>query len=373
MNRSEGYANRIQCYVRALPFLLLALLLAFTLTPSIPPSAWAVTSAEKQAEADEMVRQLDALQTDLTRISLELEDAINAQNAAYQQMQEARTREDDAIARTAELQKQLGDRAVETYRNGTPTYLDVLFGASSFSEFIATWDMIDRLNEHDLQLTRNSKNARREAEEARQLYTQQERIAAGKKDEIAELKAELERKSADMQVEIERLNEEAAELLAQEEAAAEAARLAAAAAAAAAAGGGGSMTPEQIAALPKFTHPCPSASISSHFGWRDFDSSFHMGLDLAAPTGTPIYAAVGGTVIISGYSSSAGNWVVISHGSGLVTKYMHASALYVTAGQSVGAGEMIAAVGNTGNSFGAHLHFQVEINGAAVNPIVFLY
>jgi murein DD-endopeptidase MepM/ murein hydrolase activator NlpD len=351
--------------------LLLAFLLAFAciICAPTPPAAWPVTSAEKQAEADEVVRQLDALQTEISQISLRLEDAIIAQDSAFQQMQDAQAREELAIARTTELQRQLGNRAVETYRNGAPSYLEVLFGASSFSEFIATWEMIDRLNAHDMQLTQDSKNARKEAENARQLYAEQEHIAAGKKDEIIDLKAEMERKSADMQVEIQRLNEEAAELLAQEEAAAEAARLAAAAAAVK----DSSMTPEQIAALPKFTHPCPAGSISSNFGWRDFDNSFHMGLDLGAPTGTPIYAAVGGTVIISGYSPSAGNWVVISHGSGLVTKYMHASALYVSAGQTVSAGETIAAVGNTGNSFGAHLHFQVEINGSAVNPVAFLY
>jgi murein DD-endopeptidase MepM/ murein hydrolase activator NlpD len=348
--------------------LMLALVLVLALSPLAPTVAYSVTSAEKQAEADEMVKQLDALQTELDQISANLEDAIAAQEAALRQMQDAKTREDEAIARTAALQKQLGDRAVETYRNGSISYLDVLFGANSFSEFISSLDMVNRLNDRDAQLARDSKSARTEAENARQLYTEQERIAAGKKDEIASLKASLEQKSADMQTEIERLNEEAAELLAQEEAAAEAARLAAAAAAI----NTGGVSPEQIAALPKFTHPCPSGSISSGFGWRDFDHSYHLGLDLAAPTGTPIYAAVGGTVIISGYSSSAGNWVVISHGSGLVTKYMHASALYVTAGQKVGAGETIAAVGNTGNSFGAHLHFQVEINGSAVNPVPFL-
>jgi murein DD-endopeptidase MepM/ murein hydrolase activator NlpD len=346
--------------------------LVFALIPLSPTPAYPITSAEKQAEADEIVRQLDALQTELDRIARDLEDATAAQNTAYQQMQDAKAREDAAIARTVELQQQLGERAVETYRNGNPTYLDVLFGASSFSEFLTSLDMINRLNARDAQLTQDSKAARVEAENARQTYTEQERIAAGKKEEIAELKAEKEQTAFNMSAEIERLNEEVAELLAQEEAAAEAARLAAAAAAAAMSGGTGSISLEQIASLPAFVHPCPSGSVSSGFGWRNFDNAFHKGLDLAAPTGTPIYAAVDGTVIISDYNSSAGNWVVISHGNGLVTKYMHASALYVSAGQTVSAGEAIAAVGNTGNSFGAHLHFQVELNGVAVDPLAFL-
>jgi murein DD-endopeptidase MepM/ murein hydrolase activator NlpD len=377
MQRTWHYHKRIPRNIRAAATLLLTLVLVFTFIPLAPTTAYPVTSAEKQAEADEMVRQLDGLQTELDQIAQNLADAVTAQDTAYQQMQDAKAREDAAIARTAELQKQLGDRAVEAYRHGNPTYLEVLFGASSFSEFLTSLDMINRLNARDAQLTQESKSARRDAENARQLYAEQERIAAGKKEEIADLKADMEQTALDMAAEIERLNAEAAELLAQEEAAAEAARLAAAAAASMMSGGGGgggvaSIDPAVVASLPSFVHPCPAGGISSTFGWRSFDNSFHKGLDLAAPTGTPIYAAVGGTVIVSGYSSSAGNWVVISHGNGLVTKYMHASALYVSAGQSVGAGEAIAAVGNTGNSFGAHLHFQVEINGVAVDPLAFL-
>jgi murein DD-endopeptidase MepM/ murein hydrolase activator NlpD len=341
--------------------------------PYAPTSALAVTSAEKQAEADEMVRQLDALQSEITQIAYDLEAATAAQDVALRQMQDAKGREDAALARTAQLQDQLGQRARESYRNGTPSYLEVLLGSHSFSELVSTWDMVNRLNEHDAQLTRESKETRKEAESARQVYQEQERIAAGKKEEIADLKASKEKASASMQVEIERLNQEAAELLAQEEAAAEAARLAEEAARLAALALQGSrtgttVTSEQLGNLPAFTHPCPGGTVSSKFGWRSFDNAFHMGLDLAAPTGTPILAAVGGTVIIADDNPTAGKWVVISHGSGLVTKYMHASELYVSPGQTVSAGETIAAVGNTGNSFGAHLHFQVEINGAAVDP-----
>ena len=112
--------------------------------------------------------------------------------------------------------------------------------------------------------------------------------------------------------------------------------------------------------------------ISSTFGYRDFDSSFHNGLDLAAAEGSPTYAAADGYVVIAGWSDSAGNWVVINHGNGLVTKYMHHSALAVSAGQNVSKGQQIGYVGNTGNSFGAHLHFQVELNGSPVDPLGYL-
>ena len=122
-----------------------------------------------------------------------------------------------------------------------------------------------------------------------------------------------------------------------------------------------------------FTHPCPGMSYqSSYFG--EVRSSIgdytpHKGHDYAAPRGTPIYAAAAGTVLIAGYSSSAGNWVVISHGNGLTTKYMHMfERPYVSAGDKVVKGQHIGGVGTTGQSTGNHLHFQVEVNGIAVNP-----
>ena len=119
-----------------------------------------------------------------------------------------------------------------------------------------------------------------------------------------------------------------------------------------------------------FTHPCPGMTYqSSYFGEvRSFDPRPHKGNDYAAPTGTPTYAAAAGTVITAGWSNSAGNWVVISHGNGLVTKYMHHSSICVSAGQRVEKGQQIGYVGSTGYSTGAHLHFQVELNGTPVNP-----
>ena len=97
---------------------------------------------------------------------------------------------------------------------------------------------------------------------------------------------------------------------------------------------------------------------------------------MAAPEGTPYYAADSGTVMYAtndgGYNGGAGNWVVISHGNGIVTKYMHSSATFVQPGDFVERGQNIGLVGNTGESFGAHLHFQVEIDGVAVNPLNYI-
>ena len=117
-----------------------------------------------------------------------------------------------------------------------------------------------------------------------------------------------------------------------------------------------------------------SGIITSRFGNRESIRSYgHTGLDIAAPAGTPIKATADGEVIFSGYSGGYGYVVKISHGNGIQTYYGHCSKLYVSTGETVEAGDVIAAVGSTGNSTGNHLHFEVRVNGAQVNPQNYLY
>ena len=114
--------------------------------------------------------------------------------------------------------------------------------------------------------------------------------------------------------------------------------------------------------------------ISSRYGVSSrIRSSTHTGLDIAASSGTPIKVVSDGTVISAKYEGAYGNLVKISHGNGVETWYAHTSKMYVTAGQSVKAGDVIAAVGSTGNSTGAHLHFEIRINGNHVNPQNYIY
>ena len=106
--------------------------------------------------------------------------------------------------------------------------------------------------------------------------------------------------------------------------------------------------------------------LSSPYGSRS--GRFHRGIDIAAPTGTAINAADGGTVSVSGWMGSYGNMIEINHGNGYVTRYAHASKLLVKKGEKVYKGQLIAKVGNTGRSTGPHLHFEVLINGVNQNP-----
>ena len=117
-----------------------------------------------------------------------------------------------------------------------------------------------------------------------------------------------------------------------------------------------------------------SGTITSRFGAvSSLRVSNHTGLDIAAKTGTAIKAAAAGTVTFSGYKGSYGYLTVISHGNGIETYYGHCSKLYKTAGTHVSQGEVIAAVGNTGNSTGPHLHLEIRVNGVAYNPQNYVY
>lgn len=114
--------------------------------------------------------------------------------------------------------------------------------------------------------------------------------------------------------------------------------------------------------------------ITSRFGAvESIRDHTHKGIDIAATRGTPILAAASGTVTFAGWSSGYGYLVKIDHGSGVETYYGHCSKLYVSAGDTVEAGDKIAAVGSTGNSTGNHLHFEIRLNGEQVNPQKYVY
>ena len=117
-----------------------------------------------------------------------------------------------------------------------------------------------------------------------------------------------------------------------------------------------------------------SGIITSRYGVSSsIRSSNHTGLDIAAQIGTPIKVVADGIVTSATYSGSYGNLVKIDHGNNVETWYAHTSKMYVNVGQQVKAGDIIAAVGSTGNSTGAHLHLEIRINGNHVNPQNYLY
>jgi murein DD-endopeptidase MepM/ murein hydrolase activator NlpD len=133
-------------------------------------------------------------------------------------------------------------------------------------------------------------------------------------------------------------------------------------------GGGGGGSSGSGTSSSGFIWPV-NGVVTSGFGWRW--GRMHEGIDIAAPSGTPIRAAAAGTVIYAGWMGGYGNLVIIDHGNGLATAYGHQSAIYVGGG-SVSQGTVIGAVGSTGNSTGPHLHFEVRVNGSPVDPMGYL-
>jgi len=117
-------------------------------------------------------------------------------------------------------------------------------------------------------------------------------------------------------------------------------------------------------------YPIYGATLTSEFGWRWGRN--HDGVDWGCGVGTPIYAADGGNVTYAGWFSGYGLYIEISHGSGVSTAYAHCNELYVSVGEAVYQGQHIAASGNTGNSTGPHLHFEVLVNGSPQNPLSYL-
>lgn len=131
-------------------------------------------------------------------------------------------------------------------------------------------------------------------------------------------------------------------------------------------------TAERPKTLPTGTYAMPIHNyvLTSNFGYRW--GRLHAGIDMGAPTGTPIYASDGGTITRAGWYSGYGMCVDIQHESGRLTRYAHCSKILVNVGDKVYQGQNIALVGNTGHSFGSHLHFEINLNGSPVNPRPYL-
>jgi murein DD-endopeptidase MepM/ murein hydrolase activator NlpD len=127
---------------------------------------------------------------------------------------------------------------------------------------------------------------------------------------------------------------------------------------------------------PTYIKPISGGRLSSGFGARSAPtkgaSTYHKGVDWSTPTGTTVYASNAGTVAFAGWASGYGYAVYINHADGRQTRYGHLSKVLVSAGQTVSQGEKIALSGNTGRSTGPHVHFEIRINGTAVNPLKYL-
>ena len=329
----------------------------------------------RKGDLDAYITQLDAQLTDITMKIDEYNRLISEKEADIEQsrldLEEAERVQEDQY-------ESMKKRIRFMYESGDTMYLDMLFGAGNFSDMISKADYIEMLSAYDrrkldeyietteyvsackdeLEAEKEVLDAAKEAVEAEQANVNE--LMIEKEEQVNSVNAEIKDKEAEIKEYEAYINEMNSEIKALEKAIA-----------------------EEIAALEEanrrqynggmFAWPCPAYTrISDDYGNRIHPilgvEKFHNGIDLAAPYGSSILAAYDGDVVAADYSSSMGNYIMISHGSGIYTIYMHASALYVSKGQEVSKGQTIAAVGSTGRSTGNHLHFSVRQNGNYVSP-----
>jgi murein DD-endopeptidase MepM/ murein hydrolase activator NlpD len=310
-------------------------------------------------------------------------DSLDAQAASTQRRINWNTIQLDAAQRSLKLHDEmLRRRLVDIYENGDLNYLNVLMAARSFSQFVERWEDLRLLIAANQRAVRERKAAEEkvaaveadlertklELDGEQQLQDQArgqlDSLAAERRNLVA-LAADQRRHAAVQVAQMEDLSaaEEAylERLIQERERELEAERKAAGIASGIESEGGPG----------SFSWPV-TGTITSPFGWRSnpFGGApeFHQGLDIAAPTGTTVTAAAGGTVILAQWYGGYGNYILIDHGGGYSTGYGHLSAIYVSANQAVARGQAIGAVGSTGQSTGPHLHFEIRINGKPVDP-----
>lgn len=346
--------------------------------------------SDTAAYVKELDRNLSALAGELTK----LEGDISRKE---EQIEEAKAELETAKVTENRQYEDMKLRIQYMYENGQTGLLEPMMQSESIAELLNRAEYASQITSYDRKMLEEYRKTRQEValkEEAlktehqelltlqdstkakqssvKTLMASKEAELASYETKIASAQGEIDQYNADIKAQEEHMARVEAEIRRKEEEArkAEEARRAEEAKKNQSSAGGDSTVKK---GNTNFIWPCPaSGRISSAFGDRSSPtegaSTNHKGIDIPAPSGSSIVAAADGKVVISTYSYSAGNYIMIDHGGGLTTVYMHCSQLLVKEGETVKQGQTIAKVGSTGYSTGPHLHFGVRSGGSYVNP-----
>lgn len=335
-------------------------------------------AAQQQAVTDEAQARVDNLSEKL-RV---LQEEVDIATAEYKDVKGRLDKvQSDIIDNTELLEKTekelnaknkiLAKRVKDIYINGQISYVDVLFGAKDFSDFLTRMDILKRIIKHDYDLIMKVKadrdivvNTRAKLEQdkadvellvADAAIKQQNMLDKKQAQQVLLNKAEYDREvSQQAYEEIMAASQEITRMIQRSQMV-----------------GGSYVAGGSGAMIWPLNGP-----ITSEFGWRTHPifgtQRYHSGLDIGGDYGLPIVAAASGTVIHSGWISGYGYTVIIDHGGGITTLYGHNESLLVGEGESVSQGQTIAMCGSTGNSTGPHCHFEVRENGEPVSPYSYL-
>jgi murein DD-endopeptidase MepM/ murein hydrolase activator NlpD len=277
----------------------------------------------------------------------------------------------------ANVLRQLNLRMIDIYETRDPTLVEVILESESFQDVLDQIHYLEAIARQDKRIAAAVADARDEVHVARErtktvrarvhsetqvvaVRTQQQRNA---KNQLLASRGSLAGKRKKQKGQLASTREQERVLIA--EANALAAEDAGIRGQLAAAQGAGDTTPSSQGLIWPVSGP-----VTSPFGYRW--GRLHAGIDIGVPYGTPIHAAASGAIVLAGWTGGYGNYTCIDHGGGLATCYAHQSSYAVSSGAQVSQGQVIGYVGNTGHSFGAHLHFEVRINGNPVDPLGYL-
>lgn len=331
-------------------------------------------SLEKsKADLSQYVSELDAQVVSIEDKIADLKGQIAVKE---KQIEETKKDLEEAIAVKDHQYECMKKRVQAVYEQGDSFYLELLLNSKGLGDFLNQMDYIEDLTKYDDRMFKEYaetveyvKVCEQQLEEEEELLQATKTAAEEEQKAVEELISQKQAEIAAVQDEIvdqERaIREYEAEIAEQNATISELERIVA----------------EEKKALENmrvydggaFCWPCPAyTKVSSDFGNRIHPTLkinlFHNGVDLAAPAGSNILAAYDGEVVSASYTGAMGNYVMLDHGGGLYTVYMHASKLNVKEGQEVKRGDVIAFVGSTGRSTGNHLHFSVRVNGEYVSP-----
>jgi len=361
----------------------------FSSVPAAPLTAEATTLSELQNRLEQLKDQEADIKAELSEIRQDVANQQAYKNQLSYQINNINSQISTMNQRVSTLNKQIEEKTVQIeetqqkmdeshdlmlrrlramYLSDDATLLSVLFGSSSFAEFLSMSETISRIAEHDDALIKELAAQKKQIEEdkaaieASKEQIEEDRAALAKKqDELDAARDEAGETLAEKEALEAKVNKTYKEILAGLEA-----------------------TDREIEAYIKqnqsggqlsaggWLWPVPGYTrISSGFGWRilNGERQYHKGIDIPCAKNHPIRAAKDGTVIRADFSSSYGNIVIIDHGGGYSTVYAHNNSLKVSYGQQVKQGQTIALAGTTGWSYGVHCHFEVRINGVVQQPL----
>lgn len=368
-------------------------------------------------KAKELIDSLKGSKEDIQSEVEKLDKQLNEISGKVKELESQLSKKRQEIANTESALNKAKEQEKKQYRNmkkriqfmyenGQTSYVEMLLSADSFTDFLNAVEYITQISQYDRKMLKEYQNMQvtiadtqktletdyaslqslqAKVQEEKQAVAALESAKKGELNDVADDLTDAQTVAKAYEAEIQAQNEVIAQIQAAQKRAAEqqAAQQQAQAAeenqGATDAAGKNQNTAQNTTpsgngqSTGSMMWPCPSSKrVTSDYGPRTSPtngaSSNHKGIDIGAAYGADIVAADGGTVLVATYSSSGGNYVIIDHGGGLCTVYMHASSLTVSAGQTVSKGQVIAKVGSTGISTGNHLHFGVTLNGVYVSP-----